>query len=136
MKSRIFGLFARIQRWGSRLLRRRSDFVQATWRGTLPPDRRTGEQCISFNLVDGRVLRLKLPRASATAVAETLAPGYFLAQTRTAYSPDATAQALLTDAVPRLLDALRFAVRFHDQLTPADLARMQSILDATTGSAR
>ena len=136
MTPRLFRPPARIPAWMPRLRRRRFGFVPATWRGTLRPDPRTGEQCISFNLVDGRVLRLKLPRDSATAVSETLTPGYFLAQTCTASSPGATAQALPTDAVPRLLDALRFAVRFHDQLTPADLARMQSVLDAATGGAR
>lgn len=79
MKPRAFRLFARIRRWGSRLLRKRASYAPATWRGTLPPDPQTGEQCISFDLADGRVLRLQLPQDSVTAVWETLAPDYFMA---------------------------------------------------------
>lgn len=73
-------------------------------------------------------------------MAETGEPGICrvasdaLAQTRMACSPDVAAQVRLADAAPRLLDALRFAVRFHDRLTPSDIARMQSIIDAATGA--
>lgn len=77
MKPHLYGLFARIRRWHSRLLRRRSACVPATWRGTLRPNPRTGEQCIFFNLANGRVLRLMLPPESVIAVRETLDPGYF-----------------------------------------------------------
>jgi hypothetical protein len=75
MKPLVFALLARTRRWCSRLLRRRPAY--ATWRGTLRPNPRTGEQCIFFNLANGRVLRLMLPPESVIAVRETLEPGYF-----------------------------------------------------------
>jgi len=42
--------------------------------------------------------------------------------------------ALQLAAAPALHEALSFAVRFHDQLTPADAARMRSALDLAGGS--
>jgi hypothetical protein len=54
-------------------------FIPATWRGTLPPDPRTGEQGISFNLADGRVLRLWLPPQAVASVKETLGTAHWKA---------------------------------------------------------
>lgn len=34
-----------------------------------------------------------------------------------------------------LLEALQFAIRFHDQLTPSDVERMRKIVAKATGSA-
>lgn len=38
-------------------------------------------------------------------------------------------------AAPDLLEALQFAIRFHDQLTPSDVERMRKIVAKATGSA-
>lgn len=39
------------------------------------------------------------------------------------------------DAASQVLDALRFAVRNHERLTPADIERMRSIIARATGGA-
>ena len=41
----------------------------------------------------------------------------------------------LPAAAPELLEALQFAIRFHDQLTPSDVARMRKVVDKATWSA-
>lgn len=45
------------------------------------------------------------------------------------------ANARLIAAAPDMLDALQFAIRFHDQLTPSDVERMRKIAEKATGSA-
>jgi hypothetical protein len=45
------------------------------------------------------------------------------------------ANATLYATAPELLDALTFAVRFWDQLTPADAERMRAVLVKATGGA-
>jgi hypothetical protein len=50
-----------------------------------------------------------------------------LAQPDTETSPGESAQ--------QMLDALRYVVRFHDGLTPADIARIRSIVDKAAGGA-
>lgn len=39
------------------------------------------------------------------------------------------------ETAPTVCDALAFAIRFHDQLTPSDVARMRAVLERATGSA-
>lgn len=39
------------------------------------------------------------------------------------------------DTVGQLQDALAFVIRWHDQLTPADVARVKAILAQATGEA-
>ena len=41
----------------------------------------------------------------------------------------------LTKQRDELLQALQFAIRFHDQLTPSDVERMRKIVAKATGSA-
>ena len=48
---------------------------------------------------------------------------------------DEMADLQLTAAAPELLQALQFAIRFHDQLTPSDVERMRKIVAKATGSA-
>ena len=40
----------------------------------------------------------------------------------------------LASSYAEVLDSLRFAIRFFDQLTPADAERMRKVLDKATGS--
>ena len=47
---------------------------------------------------------------------------------------DELADLQLTAAAPELLDALQFAIRFHDQITPGDVARMSKVVAKATGS--
>lgn len=39
------------------------------------------------------------------------------------------------DTTAQMLDALRFVVQFHDQLTPGDIERLRSIIGMATGGA-
>lgn len=47
---------------------------------------------------------------------------------------DEMADLQLTAAAPELLQALQFAIRFHDQLTPSDVERMRKIVAKAIGS--
>jgi len=48
---------------------------------------------------------------------------------------DEMADLQLTAAAPELLKELQFAIRFYDQLTPGDVARMSKVVAKATGSA-
>lgn len=47
----------------------------------------------------------------------------------------ARANARLMAASPELLESLQFAIRFFDQLTPADAERMRAVVAKATGDA-
>lgn len=48
---------------------------------------------------------------------------------------EAEANGRLMAAAPDLLDALQFAIRFFDQITPADAERLRLVVAKATGSA-
>lgn len=43
------------------------------------------------------------------------------------------ANARLITSAPDILEALKFAIRFHDQITPADVERMRAVVAKATG---
>lgn len=77
-----------------------------------------------------RMAEIGEPGISAAA-REALAAAGWLAGS----GAEDVARAHLNQAAPQMLDALRFVVRFHDGLTPADIARIRSIVDLATGRA-
>ncbi len=48
------------------------EYKPASWRGTLPKDPETGEIKISFNLPDGRIIRMKLDEENAKRFNESM----------------------------------------------------------------
>lgn len=51
-------------------------------------------------------------------------------------SPEFAADCRLRDAAPELLEALKHALRWHDQLSPDDREKMRAAIAKATGSAQ